>query len=198
MDSSTWSVADHSVHPGVEDDFQQFLDMNDMGSMTEGINYDYQGFQSSSANQLLQAHPREQLDLPMSGTDAPMLLSPSMPAMQHQMSIMTTGAPYQTVPVTMMPPPSPSETLVDSIDAQIQFLQHQKLRHQQRQLEEQQAAFFIRQQSRMVPPTPRSLELQPGTNQYYAQPNTAEQQQQQQQQPIEYRYQRLKDHSDVR
>lgn len=175
MDSSPWGVA--------EDDFQQFLDMNSMGNMNDGINYNFQGFQSSATSQL---------DLPMSGTDAPMLMSPAMP---HQMSLMTSGAPYQSLPVTMMPPPSPSEALVDNIDAQIQFLQQQKLRHQQRHLEEQQAAFFIRQQSRIVPPTPRSLELQPGTNQYYAQHNGAEQQQHQ---TIEYRYQRLKDQSDVR
>jgi hypothetical protein len=198
MDSSTWAVADHPVHhPPAEDDFQQYLDMNSMGNLGDGINYNFQDFQSSAGSQLLPPHTREQLDIPMSGTDAPILLSPAVPAMQHQMPPITTAAPYQTVPATMMPPPTPSEAIVDSIDAQIQFLQQQKLRHQQRHLEEQQVAFFTRQQSRMVPPTPQSLELQPGANQYYPQPNGSEQQQQQQQQAIEYRYQRLKDQSDV-
>ncbi|KAK4242341.1 helix-loop-helix DNA-binding domain-containing protein [Achaetomium macrosporum] len=195
MDSSTWAVADHSAHPAAEDDFQQFLDMNGMGNLADGMNYNFQHFQSSGGSQLLQSHPREQLDIPMSGTDAPILLSPAVPSMQqHQMSPITSAAPYQTVPATMMPPPTPSEAIVDSIDAQIQFLQQQKLRHQQRQMEEQQVAFFTRQQSRMVPPTPQSLEIQPGANQYYAQPNAPEQQQQQ---SIEYRYQRVKDQSDM-
>ncbi|KAK4148623.1 helix-loop-helix DNA-binding domain-containing protein [Chaetomidium leptoderma] len=198
MESSTWAVADHSVHPAAEDDFQQYLDMNGMGNMADGMNYNFQDFQSPNGSQLLQSHPREPLDIPMSGTDAPMLLSPAVPPMQHQMPAITTAAPYQTVPTTMLPPPSPSEAMVDTIEAQIQFLQQQKLRHQQRHIEEQQAVFYARQQqqSRMVPPTPQSLELQPGTNQYYAQPNGSDRQQQQQQ-AIEYRYRRLKDQSDM-
>jgi hypothetical protein len=200
MDSSSWTVADHSAHPAPEDDFQQYLDMNGMGNLTDGINYTFQDYQPSAGPQLMQPHTREQLDIPMSGTDAPILLSPAVPAMQHHMPTITTSAPYQSVPATMMPPPTPNEAIVDTIDAQIQFLQQQKMRHQQRHIEEQQVAFFTRQQSRMVPPTPQSLELQPGTNHYYAQSNAPEQQQQQQQQQqqaIEYRYQRLKDQADV-
>ncbi|KAK4044554.1 helix-loop-helix DNA-binding domain-containing protein [Parachaetomium inaequale] len=199
MDSSSWTVADHSAHPAPEDDFQQYLDMNGMGNLTDGINYNFQDFQPSAGPQLMQPHAREQLDIPMSGTDAPILLSPAVPAMQHHMPTITTSAPYQSVPATMMPPPTPNEAIVDTIDAQIQFLQQQKMRHQQRHIEEQQVAFFTRQQSRMVPPTPQSLELQPGTNHYYAQSNAPEQQQQQQQQQqaIEYRYQRLKDQADM-
>ncbi|KAL2263761.1 hypothetical protein VTK26DRAFT_5288 [Humicola hyalothermophila] len=207
MDASSWAVAEQSVHPASEDDFQQFLDMNGLGSMTDGINYNFQDFQSSSATQMLQQTPRDHLDIPMSGTDAPMILSPTVSGMQQQIPTMTTAGPYQSVPATMMPPPTPSEALVDSIDAQIQFLQQQKIRHQQRQLEEQQAAFF-RQHNRVIPPTPRSLEIQPATRQYYTQPNSAEQQQkqqqqqrqqqqQQQQETVDYQYQRLKDPSDM-
>ncbi|KAL2020857.1 hypothetical protein VTK56DRAFT_7848 [Thermocarpiscus australiensis] len=194
MDSSNWAVASNSVHASAEDDFQQFLDMNGMGNLADGINYSFQDFQSSAGAQLLQAHSREQMDIPMSGTDAPILLSSAVPSMQHQMPPITTSASYQTVSTTMMPPSTPSETIVDSIDAQIQFLQQQKLQHQQRQMEEQQAAFFARQQSRMVPPTPQSLEIQPGTNHYYGQSNASEQQQQP---SVEYRYQRLKDQSEL-
>lgn len=199
MDSSSWAVAGHSVHPAPEDDFQQYLDMNGMGNLSDGINYNFQDFQSSAGSELLQPHSREQMDIPMSGTDAPILLSPAVSAMQRQMPPITSAAPYQTVPTTMMPPPTPNEAIVDSIDAQIQFLQQQKMRHQQRQMEDQQVAFFTSQQSRMVPPTPQSLELQPRANHYYStQPNAAEQQQQQQQQhAVEYRYQRLKDQADV-
>ncbi len=192
MDTSTWAVADHGVH--AEDDFQQFLDMNSMGNLTDSINYNFHDFQNPAGSQLLQPHAREQLDIPMSGTDAPILLSPAMPTMQHQMPAITSAASYQSIPATMMPPPSPSVAIVDSIDAQIQFLQQQKLRHQQRQIEEHQVAFFARQQTRMVPPTPQSLEIQAGANPFYSQPNSSEPQPQH---PIDYRYQRLKDQQDV-
>ncbi len=192
MDTSTWAVADHGVH--AEDDFQQFLDMNSMGNLTDSINYNFHDFQNQGGAQLLQPHAREQLDIPMSGTDAPILLSPAMPTMQHQMPAITSAASYQSIPATMMPPPSPSVAIVDSIDAQIQFLQQQKLRHQQRQIEEHQVAFFARQQTRMVPPTPQSLEIQAGANPFYSQSNSSEPQPQH---PIDYRYQRLKDQQDV-
>ncbi|KAH6649985.1 helix-loop-helix DNA-binding domain-containing protein [Chaetomium tenue] len=76
MDSSSWAVADHSVHQAPEDDFQQYLDMNGMGNLGDGMNYNFQDFQASGGPQLLQSHPREQLDMPMSGTDAPILLGP--------------------------------------------------------------------------------------------------------------------------
>ncbi|KXX76992.1 Phosphorus acquisition-controlling protein [Madurella mycetomatis] len=201
MDSSTWAVPNPSVHSTTEDDFQQFLDMNGMGNLTDGMNYTFQDFQSSSSTQLLQSHPREPLDIAMSGADASILLSPAVSTMQHQVPALTTTASYQTIPATMMPPPTPSDAIVDSIDAHIQLLQQQKLQHQQRQMEEQHAAFFARQPNRIVPPTPQSLEIQPGNNHYYGQPRTAEQQQQQQQQQqqaVEYRYQRLKDQQDVR
>jgi hypothetical protein len=180
MDSSSWAVADHSVHPAPEDDFQQYLDMNGMGNLADGINYNFQDFQPSGGPQLLQQQPREQLDMPMSGTDAPILLSPAVPAMQHHMPTITSAASYQSVPATMMPPPTPNEAIVDTIEAQIQFLQQQKMRHQQRHMEEQQAAFFTRQQRSMVPPTPQSLELQPGSNHYYPPSSGPEQQQSQQ------------------
>ncbi|KAL2178687.1 uncharacterized protein P884DRAFT_298639 [Thermothelomyces heterothallicus CBS 202.75] len=206
MDSSSWAVGDHAVHHPAppEDDFQQFLDMNGMGNMSDSINYNFQEFQSSAGPQLLQQHAREQIDIPMTGTDAPILPSPAVSTMQHHMPTLTTAAPHQGVPVSMMPPPTPNEAIVDSIDAQIQFLQQQKLRHQQRHIEEQQAAFFARQQNGMVPPTPQSLELQPASDHYYPQSSGPEQQQQQQQQqhqqqqqPMEYRYQGMKDQPDM-
>ncbi|KAK4168722.1 helix-loop-helix DNA-binding domain-containing protein [Cladorrhinum sp. PSN259] len=192
MDSSGWTVTDHAVHSATDDDFQHFLDISAMGNMPDSINYDFHGFQSSTS-----AH---QLDTPMTGTDVPMLLSPALPAMQQQVPAITTTASYQSIPATMMQPPTPSEAIVNSIDAQIHFLQQQKLQAQQHQLEEQ-AAFFARQQTRIIPPTPQSLELPPGTNPFYAQHNVHEPQQQQQQQPqhqaVDYRYQRAKEQPDV-
>ncbi|KAM7222237.1 Helix-loop-helix DNA-binding domain containing protein [Rhypophila decipiens] len=196
MDSSAWAVTDHAMHPPTEDEFQQFLDMNNISAMGDGINYDFNEFHHSTANQ--------QLDTPMSGTDAPMLLSRVDPALQQQMPPITTTSPYQAIPTTMMsattmiPPPTPTEAIVDSIDAQIQFLQRQKLEHQQRQLDEQRAAFFAYQQNHMVPPTPQSLEIQAANAHFYSGPHQPEHHdQQQRQQAVEYRYPRLKDRQDM-
>ncbi|KAK4190551.1 helix-loop-helix DNA-binding domain-containing protein [Podospora australis] len=206
MDSSGWAVPDHNVHTNTaDDDFQQFLDMNSMnglGGLTDGLNYDFQGFQSAAGTQLMQVPAREQLDTPMTGSDAPMLLSPSMPSMQqqqqHQLPTITTSSAYQSIPTTMMPPPTPSESIVNSLDAQIHFLQQQKMQAQQRQIEEQVAFFTQQQQRRMVPPTPQSLEIPPGNNPFYAQPSASDQHHQQQQhQAAEYRYQRAKEQSDA-
>lgn len=197
MDSSAWAVTDHAMHPAAEDEFQQFLDMSNMSNMGDGINYEIHEFHHSAGNQ--------QMDAPMSGTDAPMLLSRVDPALQQQMPSITTTSAYQTIPTTMMPrttmipPPTQTEAIVDSIDAQIQFLQRQKLEHQQRQLDEQRAAFFAYQQNHMVPPTPQSLEIQAANNHFYPHPSPAERHdQQQRQQAVEYRYPRLKDRQDVR
>lgn len=181
------------MHTTGDDEFQQFLDMNGMGSLNDSLSYDFQDFQSSDSTHMLQSS-REQPDTPMSGTDAPIVLSRDS-VLHHHMPSMTSAGSYQTIPTTMLPPPTPSEAIVNSLDAQIQFLQQQKIQHQRRQLEEHQAAFFSHQQNRIVPPTPRSLEIQPGAGQYYSQPGSSESQQQQ---PIDYRYQRSKDQQDVR
>jgi hypothetical protein len=213
MDSSGWSGQDHPMHTGPEDDFQQFLDMGSLPNLPEGLNFDFNDFQAGNGAHMMQGPAREQMDTPMDGTDAG-VLSRTDPALQHQMPAMTTAASYQTIPTTMIPPPTPSEAIVDSIDAQIQFLQQQKMQHQQRQIEEQQAVFFANQQRQMVPPTPQSMELQPSNARFYGQHNPGEQpqpmpqQQPQQQTPqpqpqhpqqqiIDYRYQRLKEQQEV-
>ncbi|KAK5652580.1 hypothetical protein OQA88_10341 [Cercophora sp. LCS_1] len=187
--NSTWSVQ----HPTSDDDFQQFLDMNGIGSLADNLNYDFQDFQSAAGAHMLQGS--RELDTPMSGTDAPIILSQTdATGLQHQIPAMTTASSFQTIAATMMPPPTPSEAIVNSIDAQIQFLQQQKIQAQQRQLEEQQVAFFAhQQQTRMVPPTPQSLEIPAGANQFYPQPGSADRQQQ----PIDYRYQHSKDQQDM-
>ncbi|KAK3337392.1 helix-loop-helix DNA-binding domain-containing protein [Cercophora scortea] len=197
MDSSTWNVSDQPMHPAGDDDFQQFLDMNGMGNLGDGLSYDFQDFHNSaSAQQMIQSQspPQDQIDTPMSGTDAPMILSRADPTLQRQMPAITSAASYGSIPAAMIPPPSPREVIVDSIDAQIQFLQQQKLQHQQRHIEEQHA-FFAYQQNQMVPPTPQSLEMQPGANQYFTQNNQVDRQQQSQ--AMEYRYPRLKERQDM-
>jgi hypothetical protein len=203
MMNTTWNGQDHSMQSSQDDDFQQFLDMNGMANMGDGMQFDFQDFHNvggANSNMLPNQHRPSSLDTAMSGVDIPDMLARSEPGGLHQMPAMTSAVSYQSIPATMIPPPTPSEALVNTIDAQIQFLQQQKLQHQQQQLHQQQAALYAQQQQqqRIVPPTPQSLEIQAGANPFYS--NHASQSHSDhtpQQQPLDYRYQRLKDQQDV-
>ncbi|KAJ0121693.1 phosphorus acquisition-controlling protein [Diaporthe amygdali] len=188
MESAGWNDQGHAMHPGADDDFQQFLNMNSMDSLSEGLQFDFGDFQNPNGGNMMQVAHRETLDTPMSGTNGSVLMST---AMHNQMHPMSTAPPNSTIPSNIMSTAA-SVNAISDIDAQIQFLQQQKLQQQQRQLEEQQAAFFAQQQSRMVPPTPQSLEIQAGNHQFYTtQPDRATQQQQHQ--DMFERFQRMKE-----
>ncbi|KAG8165389.1 hypothetical protein KVR01_005664 [Diaporthe batatas] len=188
MESAGWNDQGHSMHPSAEDDFQQFFNVNSMDSLSEGLQFDFGDFQHPAGGGMMQVAHRETLDTPMSGTDGSVLMST---AMHNPMHPITTAPSNPALPASMMSTAA-SVNAISEIDAQIQFLQQQKLQQQQRQLEEQQAAFFAQQQSRMVPPTPRSLEIQAGNHQFYtAQPDRAAQQHQQQ--DMFERFQRMKE-----
>lgn len=139
--------------------------MNGIEDLSEGLQFDFGDFQHQNGGHMMQLTHREALDTPMSGTDGPLLLST---AMHDQMHPMTTAPSNTTMPSTMMPSPTPGDALSD-IDAQIQYLQQQKMQHHQHQMEDQHVAFFAQQQAHMVPPTPQSLEIQPGNLQFYTQ-----------------------------
>lgn len=175
------------MHHGAEDDFQQFLDMNNMGALNDGLQFDFD-FQNQSGGHMMQVPHREALDTPMSGTDASVLMSTTM---HNQMPTMSSAPAHTPISSSMMPPNHHGDA-ISEIDAQIQFLQQQKLQQQQRQIE-QQAAFFTQQQSRMVPPTPQSLEIQAGSHQYYTQPDQTPQHHQ----DMYDRFQRMKAQQDV-
>lgn len=214
MGSSAWNGQQNAT----DDDFQQYLEMNGMDGLTEGLHFDFQDFAADFQNQgtnggailqpqqiqdrrLQQQQQQQQqhMDTPMSGTEIPGLMS-SVNLQQSTMhshlgqmpSLASSGPATASIvivsqpppPVTSHSPPTPSDAIND-IDAKIQFLQHQRMQQQQRQLEEQQVAFFA-QQSRMIPPTPQSLEIQAG-NSYYTAPDRTPQQ------GMYERYQRMGD-----
>ncbi|KAH8837609.1 hypothetical protein MCOR27_001652 [Pyricularia oryzae] len=221
MGSSAWN----GQHSAVDDDFQQYLEMNGMDGLAAGLNFDFQDFaadfqgagnnggailQSQQAQERQLQH-QQQMDTPMTGTEMPGLMStnpelsqlPQSAMHSHLAQLPSVAAPVphttapglvivpsagMVPPPTTQPPPTPSEAIND-IDAKIQFLQHQRMQQQQRQLEEQQVAFFA-QQSRLIPPTPQSLELQAGSRYYVAPDQTP-------QQGIYDRYQRLADQQDM-
>ncbi|PSR91918.1 helix-loop-helix DNA-binding domain-domain-containing protein [Coniella lustricola] len=186
MDAAAWNDQDHGMHHSTDDDIQQFLDMNSMGGFPDGLQFDF-GFQpQNGVSHLLQ---RETLDTPMSGTDAAVIMATTM---HDHMPALTSAPLHAAIPSALMPSqPAPGDA-ISEIDAQIQFLQAQKLQQQQRQLdqqqqqheqqrrqlEQQQAAFFAQQQSRIVPATPQSLEMRAGDRPYHFQPDHTPQPQQ--------------------
>lgn len=167
--------------PG-DDDFGQFLDITGMGNLTDGMHFDFHGFQDGPA-QTLMSQPRDTADTIMTNSDNQSLMTnPNIP--------ISTSAPQSGIPAHMI---TPSMDPISTIDAQIQYLQQQKFEQQQRQLQEQQAAFFSTQNNHSVPPTPQSLEM-PNSGQFFSQ---AEQLSQPGVYDAGY-HQRLKEQQDVR
>jgi hypothetical protein len=194
MDSSGWNPQGHQgLQPGPEDDFQQFLDIGSMGNLADGLQFDFQDFQNAGGPTLMSQAQREQMDTPMGGTDQPVVMQGSNSVVSNQITQMTTGASHPTIP-TMMPTPlqAPSDPSILEIDAQIQYLQQQKLQHQQRQIHEQQTAAYFASQRPGVPPTPQSLEMQANNHQFYSPDHVA-----QQHAVYDNRFQRLKEQQDV-
>lgn len=157
-----------------EDDFNQFLDMSGMANIPDGMHFDFQGFQDGApASQSLMAHQRDPADSLMTDSESSSMMPRTGTLMQNETSPMTTSAAHNSVPAHMLPDPSSSD--ITSIDAQIQYLQQQKFHQQQRQLHEQRAAFFStnhnhgHSHSHSVPPTPQSIEMPPGSGQFYSQ-----------------------------
>ncbi|KIH86973.1 hlh transcription factor [Sporothrix brasiliensis 5110] len=231
MGSSAWNGQDQAMHPAGDEEFQQFLDMNGMGNLTDNIQFDFTDFQNASpgASQLIHttmAPASEPLDTPMTGAHhAPALLAQATTGQlsdagltgtagihpgshTHGMNpvVTTGGGSHASNPTTLMPSVTPTDA-ISEIDAQIQYLQQQRMQQQQRQVEEQNIAFFQRQ-NHIVPPTPQSLELQAG-NQFFHSPDPRNQQHQQQQQQQQHpsqqsqqqamyeRYQHYKEQQDM-
>ncbi|KAF5241271.1 hypothetical protein FAUST_3953 [Fusarium austroamericanum] len=159
MSSTAWNGQDQTMASAGDDDFHQFLDMSNMGSLNDAMNFDFQSFQDGSAQGLMN-QSRDVPDTIMTDSDNPglMVTAGAMP--------MSTSTAQPTIPAHMM---TPASDPISNIDAQIQYLQQQKFHQQQRQMQEQQAAFFHNHNhNHSVPPTPQSLEM-PNNAQFYSQ-----------------------------
>ncbi|CAK7271400.1 hypothetical protein SEPCBS57363_004600 [Sporothrix epigloea] len=221
MGSSAWNGQDHSMDSTVDEDFQQFLDMSSMSNLAGNIQYSFTDFQNtpSDASHIIHtstAPVSNTLVTPMTGAhNTPGLLAQNTTGplsdlnftgttgfhgAQHTHNLLpaatTAGSAHASIATTMMPVVSPNEA-ISEIDAQIQYLQLQRMQQQQRQVEEQKISYFT-QQNHIVPPTPQSLELQAG-NQFFHSPDPRNQHQNQQprQQAIYDRYQHLKEQQDM-
>ncbi|KAI1332511.1 hypothetical protein F5Y16DRAFT_357962 [Xylariaceae sp. FL0255] len=161
-----WNDQDQNMAPNGEDDFQQFFNIG-LSSMDDGMQFDFHNFTSQNPTSLLQHH-RDTPDTPMSDANTSSMVAHSNIGVQSHMNPMTSAPSLPTIPSQILPSQHTTNDAISEIDAQIQFLQHQRLQQQQRQLEEQQrqlhqqqAAFYAHRRN-MVPPTPQSLELHAG------------------------------------
>jgi len=157
MDSSTgWN------------DFQGFLDL-EVNNLGDGLQFDFQDFnsQQNQAGQMLQQNEGESMDTRMDGPNG------QDTAMQEHMPSMTTATSHHTIPGTPITHGHPSSDSLVELDAQIQYLQHQRQQQQQRHIQEQQRNFYA--QSRMIPPTPNSVEMHAGNPQFYPQSDPQQQ-----------------------
>ncbi|KHN99999.1 Phosphorus acquisition-controlling protein [Metarhizium album ARSEF 1941] len=170
MAPATWDGHDQHMASTTEDEFNQFLDMSGIGNMGDGMQFDFHGFQDGSSQAIMAQHQhpqhqhRQQPDAIMGDVDSSHMIPRSDGLLQNRTPALVTTAGMQAQLLATSPP---SDT-ISSIDAQIQYLQQQKFHQQQRQLREQGATFFAGQ-SHSVPPTPRSMEMPPGSGQFYSQ-----------------------------
>ena len=75
MDSAGWDHQDHQgLQPSAEDDFQQFLNIGNIGSLADGLHFEFQDFPNAGHGTLMSQGSREQLDTPMGGTEAAVVL----------------------------------------------------------------------------------------------------------------------------
>ncbi|KAI1162234.1 helix-loop-helix DNA-binding domain-containing protein [Nemania serpens] len=180
INAAAWNGQDQNMSPTGDDDFQQFFDIG--MSNTDSMQFDFQPFNPQNGPSMMPHDHRDQVDTPMSDADVSSIVAHGSMGAQNQMAAMTS-APSHPAALSQILPHQQRQTpndAISEIDAQIHFLQHQRLQQQQRQLEEQQrrlqeqqAALYAQrqqqqqQQRNIVPPTPQSLEMQ-ATSQFYA------------------------------
>lgn len=180
--SSTWDSQDPTLSVPSQDDFQQFLDMG-MNNLSDNLQFDFPEFnhQQSAQAQLMHQNGAEAMDTRMesggsTGQDV---------TMQEHMASMTTTTNHPAIHGGAISNAQSSSDSLTDLDAQIQYLQHQRHQQQQRQMHEQQRNFYS--QNQMIPPTPNSMELHSGNAQFYTQSDP-------QQQAMYERYRMQKEH----
>ncbi|KAK5624468.1 hypothetical protein RRF57_000184 [Xylaria bambusicola] len=173
--SAAWNGQDQNMPSTSDDDFQQFFDIG-MSNMGDSMPFDFQSFNSQNGPSMIHQGHREPVDTPMSDVNVAPIVAQSNTGPQNQGPPMTSAPGHSSILSQIIPHQQTPNDAISEIDAQIQFLQHQRLQQQQRQLEEQQrrlqeqqAALYAQQQQQrnMVPPTPQSLEMQ-ATGQFYS------------------------------
>jgi hypothetical protein len=171
MTSAAWDGQEQPMTG--EDEFHNFLDMGNMGNVGDAMHFDFHGLQQHPG-QPINGQPSQGMPDSMMGnyTSSGMMQRGDAGFIQQQHGQQMQPANGNGGALPMNGAQVPHNSISD-IDAQIQYLQQQKLQQQQRQLHGQHGAVYSHQSNNghSVPPTPQSLELPPGNNNpYYSQP----------------------------
>lgn len=188
MSSAAWEGQDQHMASGPDDEFNQFLDMSGMGAMPDAtaMQFDFHGFQDGASSTAAQMMPGQQqqhhqqhhqqrpgqssADALMTDSDPSSMIPRSDGLLQNHTPAMSTGVGHPSIPAHHHMLATSAPDSISNIDAQIQYLQQQKFHQQQRQLHDQQATFYGSHGGHhSVPPTPQSLEMPPGSGQFYSQ-----------------------------
>lgn len=151
-------------------DFQGFLDL-EANNLSDNLQFEFPDFnsQQNQAGQLMHQNESESMDLGMDLNGHDTTMQEHMPSMTST----TTTTSHPTITGTPIPHVQPSTDSLVELDAQIQYLQQQRQQQQQRHLQEQQRNFYA--QSRMIPPTPNSIEMHGGSAQFFPQSDPQQQ-----------------------
>jgi hypothetical protein len=171
MSSAAWDGHEQPMAPAPDDEFNQFLDMSGITNIGDGMQFDFHGFQDGSAQSLIPQQRDPTADSIMTNSDNSNMI-PRTDAMMQSHPAPISQPPIQSHMMAQAPQQADA---ISNIDAQIQYLQQQKIHQQQRQLHEQRMTFFANH-GQSVPPTPQSLEMNPGSNQFYSQAEQVHQQ----------------------
>ncbi|KGQ11720.1 Phosphorus acquisition-controlling protein [Beauveria bassiana D1-5] len=159
MSSAAWEGQDQHMASGPDDDFHQFLDMTGMGTIPDAtaMQFDFHPFNDGSS-----AAPQPM----MASAPHPQHSQHQQQQQPHQAS--STGDALMADSDPLRHDPSQRRPTAEPHPRHIHYLQQQKFHQQQRQLHEQQATFYGTH-AHSVPPTPQSLEMPPGSGQFYSQ-----------------------------
>ncbi|RWA12293.1 hypothetical protein EKO27_g2818 [Xylaria grammica] len=176
INPAAWNGQDQNMSSTGDDDFQQFFDIG-MSNMNDAMQFDFPAFNTQNGPSMIQSGHRDSVDTPMSDANVSSIVAQNNMGPQTRVSAMTSAPSHPPALSQIVPHQQTPNDAISEIDAQIQFLQHQRLQQQQRQLEEQQrrlqeqqAALYAQQQQQqrnIVPPTPQSLEMQ-ASSQFFA------------------------------
>jgi hypothetical protein len=157
--STAWDVQDPTLSGASQDDFQ-FLDM-EINNLGDGMNFDFEDFATQN-EQMLRNGDGDVMNTGIGGNSDAIAAKEAMLRGQ----VMTSPADLSGMTNTALDM-SQSGSSIDVLDAQIQYLQHQRRQQQQRQLTDQQQRQFYAQAQHMVPQTPNSVEMHSSDHQYF-------------------------------
>lgn len=172
MDSSAvWEGQDPTLSVAPQDDFQQFLDMG-MSGLGDNLQFDFQDF-NPQHGQVAPLMSQDRGDAMDTGMENGIRSMGHDTTMQEHMPAMTTATSHPTILGPPLAHAHESNERLSELDAQIQYLQHQRHEQEQRHIQEQQRNFYA--QSRMIPQTPNSVEMHSNSAQYYQQADVQQQ-----------------------